>query len=134
MLPSAIKGFLRVVHDGKGTVLSYIASILTINGARMCLAAGQGGWDFHCDCYEGTGFVTNSAGDAIQVNKHIQTITPRPPYVQNRTPDFDGHRAVIAIGRYQRNAAIPPGPLSAQMMCEQNGNSSVPPLPGEPGN
>jgi hypothetical protein len=108
------------------------------NAARVCFAAvlatGLGGWDFYCDCYEGTEFVTNSAGGAIQMNKHIQTITPWPPYVQNQTLDFDGRRAIGAISRYQRNAVIPPALLSAQMAREQNSNSSVPLLPGQPGN
>ncbi len=104
-----------------------------VGSVRVCLIAtlsvGVGGWDHYCGC-EGTEFVTRGVGDAVQTNKEIQMITPWPPYVHDRTLNFDGRRASIAIRRYQHDAIIPPVPLSAQMAKEQtNYNGYNPPPP-----
>ncbi len=104
--------------------------------ARVCALAvltaalGGWGWDWNedCGCYP-TEFVTRQAGDAVQVNKDIQMIDPWPHYVKNRKLNLDGHRASIAMRRYEANQVIPPNPLNAQMAREQNNNGSSAPVP-----
>jgi hypothetical protein len=107
-------------------------------GACLCsiaaLALALGGWDDNCGC-ERTEFVTSGVGDAVQVNKDIQMITPWPPYVSNRNLELDGRRASLAMWRYRHNAVIPPSPLNAQMAREHaNGSAPAQPAPAQPGN
>ena len=106
--------------------------------AYLCLIAALapalGGWDDYCGC-ERIEFVTPGVGDAVQVNKDIQMITPWPPYVNNRNLDLDGHRASLAMRRYRHNAVIPPNPLNAQMAREHgNGYAPAQPAPEQSGN
>ncbi len=107
------------------------------NAARVCvlaaLAAGLGawGWDWDegCGCYP-TEFVTRQAGDAVQVNKDIQMIDPWPHYAKNRKIDMDGHRASLAMRRYEANEVIPPVNLAAKMPNNNNNSSNTPaPVP-----
>ena len=100
--------------------------------ALAAVAAVLGAWDDDCGCdrYE---FVTRGVGDAVQVNKVTQMITPWPHYVKNRKLNLDGHRASIAMRRYQANQVIQPNLLAAQMAHEQTNNNSSNALP-EPGN
>ncbi len=110
------------------------------NAARVCalaaLTTSLGGWGFDwdegCGCYP-TEFVTRQAGDAVQVNKASQMIDPWPPYVKNRTLNLDGHRASIAMRRYQANQVITPNPLNPQLAREQstNGSSAAVPSPDQ---
>jgi hypothetical protein len=103
--------------------------------ALAALAAGLGawGWDWNedCGCYP-TEFVTRQAGDAVQVNKDIQMIDPWPHYVKNRKLNLDGHRASIAMRRYQADQVIPPRNLAAQIDNGGNNNSTPPVPPMEP--
>jgi hypothetical protein len=95
--------------------------------AALTVALGGWGWDWDegCGCYP-TEFVTRQAGDAVQVNKNIQMIDPWPHYVKNRKLNLDGHRASIAMRRYQANQVIQPSPLSAQMARENTNNGNAP--------
>lgn len=84
--------------------------------ALAALAAGLGAWD--CDdpfCSHPNEFVTRQAGDAVQVNKNQQMLDPWPAYARNRNLNLDGHRASIAVHRYQANQVIQPRNLAAQM-------------------
>jgi hypothetical protein len=107
-----------------------------MNSARICalVALGAGvaawGWDWDegCECYP-TEFVTRQAGDAVQVNKNVQMITPWPRYVKNRNLTFDGNRASIAMRRYQADQVIPPRNLAAQIDGGNNNNNFAPPVP-----
>ena len=56
-------------------------------------------------------------------------IDPWPPYVHNRKINLDGHRASIAMRRYQANQVLPPVNLAAQMPANNNNNSSSTPAP-----
>ena len=56
-------------------------------------------------------------------------IDPWPPYVKNRKIDLDGHRASIAMRRYQANQVIPPVNLAAQMPNNNNNNAPSTPAP-----
>ena len=98
--------------------------------AALTLALGGWGWDWNedCGCYP-TEFVTRQAGDAVQVNKDIQMIDPWPHYVKNRKLNLDGHRASIAMRRYQANQVIPPANLAAQMPQSNNSSSAPAPAP-----
>ncbi len=106
------------------------------HAARICALAaltatlGGWGWDWNedCGCYP-TEFVTRQAGDAVQVNKDIQMIDPWPHYVKNRKLDLDGHRASIAMRRYQANQVIPPNNLTAQMPQNNTQASTPAPVP-----
>jgi hypothetical protein len=100
-----------------------------IGGAtRVCiigaLAVGLGGWDDNDYPVE---FVTRQAGDAVNVNKATQTITPWPHYVKNRTLNLDGHRGSLAMERYQTNQVIQPSSLNPQMAKEQQSQGASPP-------
>ncbi len=105
------------------------------SAARVCALAalagalGAWGWDWNedCGCYP-TEFVTRQAGDAVQVNKDIQMIDPWPHYVKNRKLDLDGHRASIAMRRYQADQVIQPNNLAAQMPQNNNSPSAPPQL------
>jgi hypothetical protein len=99
----------------------------TLALVAIATALGAWGWDWDDSCCYPTEFVTRQAGDAVQVNKNIQMINPWPHYVKNRKIDLDGHRASIAMRRYQANQVIPPANLAAQM--PQNNNASSTPAP-----
>ena len=98
--------------------------------AALTVTLSGWGWDWNedCGCYP-TEFVTRQSGDAIQVNKDIQMIDPWPHYVKNRKLNLDGHRASIAMRRYQANQVIPPANLAAQMPQSSNSSSAPAPAP-----
>lgn len=89
------------------------------------LAAGLCGWDDYDDGYP-VEFVTRQAGDAVEVNKNSQRITPWPYYVKKRTLNLDGHRGSLAMQRYQANQVIQPSPLNPQIGQQPQGAASPP--------
>ncbi len=95
-------------------------SIIAALGVGLC------GWDDDDGGYP-VEFVTRQAGDAIEVNKATQRITPWPHYVKNRTLNLDGHRGSLAMQRYQANQVIQPSPLNPQMAKEQQSQGAAPP-------
>jgi hypothetical protein len=52
--------------------------------------------------------VSFAAGDAVAVNKAIQTIDPWPVYAGNTNIGYDGERAAAAAERYRTNKVTPP--------------------------
>jgi hypothetical protein len=55
--------------------------------------------------------ITLGAGDAVAHNLAVQTIDPWPPWARNDRINMEGHRAELAITRYQANKSIPPQTL-----------------------
>ncbi len=102
------------------------------SAARICAvaisAAVLGGWDDDADRVE---FVTRGFGDAVEVNKATQTIDPWPKYVKNRKLVMDGHRAAMAMKRYQANDVIKPNPLNATLAKEQTNSAPTSATPPE---
>jgi hypothetical protein len=52
--------------------------------------------------------VSFAAGDAVAVNKAIQTIDPWPAYAGRTNMSYDGERAAAAAERYRLNKVQPP--------------------------
>jgi hypothetical protein len=66
-------------------------------------------------------FITRQAGDAVAVNKAVQTIDPWPKAANNRKLDVEGKRAEVAMKRYEQNKSIPPRGLSTTTIVGQQG-------------
>jgi hypothetical protein len=55
--------------------------------------------------YQGRGeTVTEGAGNAVAVNRAVQTYDAWPTYSQKTEVDMDGKRALAAIRRYENNS------------------------------
>jgi hypothetical protein len=68
--------------------------------------------------------ITLGAGDAVAHNNAVQTIDPWPPWARNDRLNMEGHRAELAIKRYQQNQSIPPRTLDTSTVSI--GSSSFP--------
>lgn len=72
--------------------------------------------------------VTFAAGDAVAVNKAIQTIDPWPRYAGNTNIPADGERAAAAAERYRTGKVTPPAGMgTSSVKIEQNPFAPPPP-------
>ena len=55
-----------------------------------------------------TDTVTEGAGNAVAVNRAVQTIDAWPTYSQKTEVDMDGKRALAAVRRYENNNSTKP--------------------------
>lgn len=67
--------------------------------------------------------VSFASGDAVEVNKIVQTVDPWPLAAANRDIESNGERMQSAIERYRTNRVIPP---------QGTGTSSIPYAPATP--
>jgi hypothetical protein len=65
-----------------------------------------------------TDTVTEGAGNAVAVNRAVQTVDSWPTYSQKTEVDMDGKRALAAVRRYENNNSIKP---SGEAVASGNG-------------
>jgi hypothetical protein len=86
------------------------------------MLAGCAGFGCDDDTHSGhSDFITRQAGDAVAVNKAVQTDDPWPKEARKRKLDVDGKRAEVAIKRYEQNKSVPPKGLNTTTISGQAG-------------
>ena len=101
--------------------LRYFGKCAAIASAVLVGVTGLAAWDDD-EPNSRPEFVTKGVGDAVDVNKATQTITPWPKYVRNRKFNLNGERAALAIQRYQQNKSIEPRPTNTTPFAGSGGS------------
>lgn len=72
--------------------------------------------------------VVESGGDAVAANKAVTVVDPWPANSRNAHIPMEGHRAALAISRYETNNVIEPRGTGAQsMVVITNNGGGAPP-------
>lgn len=81
--------------------ISHIISVVTFASVCACSSAMAWDQDPFAMYIERSDTISQSAGDAKEVNSAIHVIDPWPPYVGNRYIPIDGQRMSDAVERYR---------------------------------